>query len=278
MQSISDTYTLHNGIHMPKLGLGVWQTKDGDEVIQAVTSALNNGYRLIDTATLYGNEGGVGTAIAQSSVPREKLFITTKLWNDKQGYDSTLHAFDESLAKLKLDYVDLYLIHWPAPKQNLYIETWKAFETIYASGRAKAIGVSNFQPEHLDELAKHANILPMVNQVELHPYFQQTDVREYANNHNIIVQSWSPIGAGSGLLDDPKLIKIGASHGKSPAQVVIRWHLQSGLAVIPKSVHENRIKQNADVFDFVLSADEMNQIGALDAGKRLGPDPDNAIF
>ena len=278
MESIRDTYTLHNGVVMPKLGLGVWKTKDGDEVEHAVMSAIDAGYRLIDTASLYDNETGVGRAIAANSVDREELFITTKVWNTDQGYQSTLDAFDVSMNKLGLEYLDLYLIHWPTPSMGLHSETWRALEELYTSGHVRAIGVSNFQPHHIDELMTTATIAPMVNQVELHPYFQQRTAREYDDEHGIITQSWSPIGAGSGLLGESVLSQIGEAYGKSPAQVVIRWHLQHGLAVIPKSVHQQRIIENSNVFDFVISPEHMALIDGLETGERLGPDPDNVNF
>lgn len=264
---------------MPQFGLGVYQTKEGSEVELAVTAAIAAGYRMIDTAALYGNEVGVGSAIRASGVPRAELFITTKLWNSDQGYESTLKAFDISLNNLGLDYVDLYLIHWPSPKRGLFVETWKAFEEIYKQGRVKSIGVSNFQPHHLDELLDHTSIVPVINQVELHPYLPQTELREYCKKHNIQIESWSPIGGGGGtLLDESILTSIGRKYHKSPAQVVIRWHLQNGLVVIPKSVHADRIQQNIDVFDFELNDDDMAKINGLENGTRIGPDPDTADF
>lgn len=273
------TVKLHNGVSMPQLGLGVWKAKDGEETSQAVEAAIATGYRSIDTASLYGNEGGVGQGIKQSGVAREDLFVTSKLWNSDQGYDKTLAAFDASMERLELDYLDLYLIHWPAPKLGLAAESWRALEKLYADGRVKAIGVCNFQPEHLKELAVTAKIVPMINQIELNPYFQQQETRDYCTEHGIQVESWSPIGGSGGggndirLLDQPVLASIGATHHKSPAQVVIRWHLQNGLVVIPKSVHAERIEQNFDVFDFMLGEEEMHQINALETGERSGPDP-----
>jgi diketogulonate reductase-like aldo/keto reductase len=271
--------TLKNGITMPQFGLGVYQVKEGAEVEQAVTAAIDAGYRLIDTAALYGNEVGVGNAIKKSHVPREELFITTKLWNDDQGYEQTLAAFETSLEKLGLDYIDLYLIHWPSPKRGLYVESWKAFETLYEQGRVKAIGVSNFHPEHLDALLREATVVPMVNQVELHPYHQQREITEYDAAHDILTESWSPIGGGGGsLLEDPTFKTIGEAYGKSPAQVVIRWHIQHGFIVIPKSSNPERIAENIDVFDFELSDDDMSTIDALNKDKRVGPDPRTASF
>lgn len=270
---------LNNGVLMPQFGLGVWQAKDGLEVESAVLAAIAAGYRLIDTAAVYGNEIGVGNAIRASGVPREELFITTKLWNADQGYDSTLKAFELSLDKLQLDYVDLYLIHWPVPALDLYTETWQAFEELYKQGRIKAIGVSNFQPSHLDKLLSMATVKPAVNQVELHPHFPQVELRDYAKQHGIAIESWSPIGGkGSSLLEEQLLVDLGQMYGKSPAQIVIRWHLQNGLIVIPKSVHQNRIEENINVFDFELSKEDMVSIEALNIGKRVGPDPDSASF
>jgi len=271
--------TLANGVTMPQFGLGVYQVKEGEEVERAVTAAIDAGYRLIDTASLYGNEVGVGNAIKKSHVPREELFITTKLWNDDQGYEQTLAAFETSLEKLGLDYIDLYLIHWPSPKRGLYVESWKAFETLYAQGRVKAIGVSNFHPGHLDVLLKDATVVPMVNQVELHPYHQQREITDYDIAHDIVTESWSPIGGGGGsLLEDPTFKTIGDAYGKSPAQVVIRWHIQHGFVVIPKSSNPMRIAENIDVFDFELSDDDMSTIDALNKDERVGPDPRTATF
>lgn len=267
---------LNNGREIPQLGLGVWKASD-DEAEFAVKTAIDAGYRLIDTAAIYGNERGVGRAITASGVAREELFITTKLWNAEQGYDSTLKAFDASLDKLGLDYVDLYLIHWPTPERELYIETWKAFEELYKGGRVKAIGVSNFKPSHLENLISQTEIVPAVNQIELHPRFTQAETREFCAEHDIRVESWSPIGgqAGAGnVLDEPLLATIGGKYGKSPAQVILRWHIQLGLIAIPKSVHEERIRQNIDVFDFELDEDDMAQIATLDTETRQGPDPD----
>lgn len=259
---------------MPRFGLGVWQMSEGDEVEKAVLAALEAGYRLIDTAAVYGNEAGVGEAIRKSGIPRDEIFITTKLWNSDQGKEHTRKAFDESLRKLGVDYVDLYLIHWPVPAKGLYVETWKELEKIYAEGKAKAIGVSNFQLEHLDTLLATAEVTPAVNQIELHPRFPQAELRDYCANKGIHIESWSPIGGSRGnLLDDPLLKRIGDAYGKTPAQVVIRWHLQHGLIVIPKSSNPDRIRQNIDVFDFELNDEDMSQIDSLDRQERQGPNP-----
>ncbi|WSV51734.1 aldo/keto reductase [Streptomyces decoyicus] len=257
---------------MPQLGFGVWQVED-DQASTAVGHALDAGYRSIDTAAIYGNEEGTGKALAASGIPRDELFVTTKLWNAEQGYDATLRAFDTSLAKLGLEYVDLYLIHWPLPSKDLYTETYKAFEKIHAEGRAKAIGVSNFLPEHLERLLGETSVVPAVNQIELHPQLQQAESRAFHARHNIVTEAWSPLGQGKGLLEDPAIAKLAAQHDKSPAQVVLRWHLQLGNVVIPKSVTPSRIAENIDVFDFELDDDDLATLAGLDTGNRLGPDP-----
>ncbi len=265
---------LNNGLQIPQLGLGVWQTKDGTEVITAIEAAIDSGYRLFDTAAMYGNEDGVGQAVRTSEVPRDELFITTKLWNSDHGHDKTLRAFDASLRRLGMDYVDLYLIHWPVPEQDKYVETWKAMEEIYASGRAKAIGVSNFHIDHLDKLLASATVTPAVNQIELHPRLQQREIRDYCADKGIQIESWSPIGGtGGNLLEDVTIRNIADKHKRSPAQIVIRWHIQLRLIVIPKSVHSERIKENADVFGFELDNDDMAKISVLNSGTRRGPDP-----
>jgi 2,5-diketo-D-gluconate reductase A len=264
--------SLNNGVAMPQLGFGVWQVPD-DEAAKAVATALEAGYRSIDTAAIYENEAGTGRAVAASGIPREELFITTKLWNSDQGYDSSLRAFDASLDKLGLDYIDLYLIHWPLPSKNAYVETYKAFEKIYADGRAKAIGVSNFLPEHLERLIGETSVVPAVNQIELHPQLQQGELRAFHDRHGIRTEDWSPLGQGKGLLEVPTVVAVAQKHGRTPAQVVLRWHLQIGNVVIPKSVTPSRIKENLDVFDFELDADDLAAFAALDEGKRLGPDP-----
>ncbi|MFF1956071.1 aldo/keto reductase [Streptomyces sp. NPDC058220] len=266
------TLTLNNGIEMPQLGFGVWQVPD-DEAAQAVGTALEAGYRSIDTAAIYGNEEGTGKAIAASGTPREDLFITTKLWNSEQGYDSTLRAFDTSLEKLGLDYVDLYLIHWPMPEAGTYVDTYRAFEKIHADGRARSIGVSNFLPAHLERLIGETSVVPAVNQIELHPQLQQGESRAFHTEHSILTEAWSPLGQGKGLLEVPTVVAIARKHGKTPAQVVLRWHLQLGNVVIPKSVTPSRIRENLDVFGFELDADDLAAFAALDEGKRIGPDP-----
>ncbi|MFE9064563.1 aldo/keto reductase [Streptomyces violaceusniger] len=264
--------TLHTGLEIPQLGFGVFQVEDA-QTTDAVLSAIEAGYRSIDTAAIYGNEAGVGRALATSGVPREELFLTTKLWNADQGYDSTLAAFDASVAKLGTDYVDLYLIHWPTPARDLYLDTWRALEKLLADGRTRAIGVSNFQPAHLRRLLDHSGVVPVINQVELHPYLQQGELRDFHAQHKIATEAWSPLAQGA-LLQDPALAGIAQRHGKTPAQVVLRWHLQLGNVVIPKSVTPARIRENIDVFDFTLTAEDIEAINALDRGQRTGPDPD----
>ncbi|MFB8025417.1 MULTISPECIES: aldo/keto reductase [unclassified Streptomyces] len=266
------TVTLNNGVTIPQLGFGVFQVPD-DETTAAVSSALEAGYRSIDTAAVYGNEAGVGRALAESGLAREELFVTTKLWNADQGYDATLAAFDASLAKLGLDHVDLYLIHWPTPARDLYADTWRALEKLQADGRIRAAGVSNFQPAHLRRLREESPLVPAVNQVELHPGLQQSELRAVHAEYGIATEAWSPLAQGA-LLDDQLLVSLAERHGKSPAQVVLRWHLQLGNVVIPKSVTPARIRQNIDVFDFELSAADMDAIAGLDRGMRTGPDPD----
>nr|WSZ97189.1 aldo/keto reductase [Streptomyces sp. NBC_00857] len=265
--------TLNNGVTMPQLGFGVFQVPD-DETTAAVGSALEAGYRSIDTAAIYGNERGVGRALADSGIPREELFVTTKLWNDDQGYDATLAAFDASLEKLGLDHVDLYLIHWPTPARDRYLDTWRAFEKLLADGRTRAIGVSNFQVPHLQRLLEHTGITPVVNQVELHPALQQSELRAFHAEHGIATEAWSPLAQGA-VLGDQAIVDIADKHGVSPAQVVLRWHLQTGNVVIPKSVTPKRIRQNLDVFGFELSDDAIAAIAGLDTGTRTGPDPDS---
>lgn len=266
--------TLNNGVQMPRLGYGVWQVPDRDAA-RAVSTALEAGYRSIDTASAYGNEKGTGKALASSGLPREELFVTTKLWNSDQGYDTALRALDKSLAKLRLDYVDLYLIHWPQPGRDRYAETWRAFEKIAADGRARAIGVSNFQPAHLRRLTAVSGTVPAVNQIELHPWFPQAELRAVHAESGIATEAWSPLGQGKGLLDSPVLAEVAARHDRTPAQIVLRWHLQLGNVVIPKSVTPSRIRENIDVFGFELSDQDMASLAALDDGTRLGPDPDH---
>nr|WP_203603373.1 aldo/keto reductase [Streptomyces coelicoflavus] len=259
---------------MPQLGFGVWQVPD-DEAQTAVALALEAGYRSIDTAAIYGNEEGTGRAVAASGLAREDLFVTTKLWNSDQGYDSTLRAFDTSLAKLGLEYLDLYLIHWPTPAKDMYVDTYKALEKLLADGRVRAVGVSNFLPEHLERLTAETSVIPAVNQIELHPHLQQHAARELHAEQGIATEAWSPLGSGKGILDIPAIVAIAQKHGRTPAQVVLRWHLQLGNVVIPKSVTPSRIKENIDVFGFALDTEDLAAISALNEDRRLGPDPAN---
>lgn len=273
MADLTTTTKLHNGVEMPWLGLGVFKVEDGQEVIDSVKSAVEAGYRSIDTAAAYRNEEGVGKAIAESNVPREELFITTKLRNGDQGYDSALAAFESSIEKLGLDYVDLYLIHWPAPAQGKYKETWRALEKLYKDGRIRAIGVSNFKIHHLEDLMADCEIKPMVNQVEYHPLFPQQELHEFCKKNQIQLEAWSPLAQGQ-LLDNEILSEIGDKYGKSTAQVILRWVFQNEVVTIPKSVKAHRIKQNADIFDFELTEEDMKKIATLDQGDRLFADPD----
>jgi len=265
------TITLNNGVDIPQLGFGVFQVPD-DETTAAVTAALTAGYRSIDTAAIYGNEAGVGRALAASGIPRDELFITTKLWNSDQGFPSTIAAYEASLAALGLDYVDLYLIHWPAPANDRYVDSWRAMETLLADGRVRAIGVSNFAPEHLERLAQHSTTVPAVNQVELHPRLSQAVARAHNAANGIATEAWSPLAQG-GLLADPTILGIAARADRSPAQVILRWHLQQGRIVIPKSVTPSRIAENLAVFDFDLSPADLVLIDGLNTESRIGPDP-----
>jgi 2,5-diketo-D-gluconate reductase A len=263
--------TLNDGNRIPALGFGVFQIPPADTE-QAVKAALQAGYRHIDTAAAYGNEREVGRAVTDSGVAREELYIVTKLWNADQGYDNTLTAFDASMDRLGLDYLDLYLIHWPLPALGTFVETFKAFAHLRDQGRIRSIGVSNFEPEHLQALIDTTGVVPAVNQVELHPRLGQTELREMHTRVGVATEAWSPLGQGS-LLSHPGIVAIAEGRGRTSAQVIIRWHLQLGNIVIPKSVNPERIVSNFDVFDFELSGDEMVSISALDDGTRLGPDP-----
>lgn len=275
MKHIADTVTLHNGVKMPQLGFGVFKVKEGGEVVEAVKAALAAGYRSIDTAAVYGNEEGVGQAIRESGIPREQLFITTKVWNADQGYESTLAAFETSRQKLGLDYLDLYLIHWPV--KGKYKETWRALEKLYKDGVVKAIGVSNFQVHHLEDLAQDSANVPTVNQIELHPLLTQQELRDYCAKHSIYVEAWSPLMQGNNL-DDPILVELAKAHGKSVAQIILRWHLQHNIIVIPKSVTAKRIEENAALYDFELSPAEMARIDSMNRNRRFGADPDTFTF
>ncbi|MFT0891353.1 aldo/keto reductase [Pseudochelatococcus sp. G4_1912] len=268
---------LNDGHKIPQLGLGVWRAEPTEATL-AVRKALEVGYRHIDTAAIYQNEEGVGEGLWSADVMRSDIFLTTKLWNDAQGYDSTLIAFEESLERLGVEYVDLYLIHWPTPNRGMYVDTWKALIALKNDGRVRSIGVSNFNSEHLVRIIGETGVKPVLNQIELHPRFQQTALRAFHAKHGIATQSWSPLGQGTSLAD-PVIGGIARKHGRTPAQVIIRWHLDSGLIAIPKSITSSRIEENFSVFDFTLDAEDMETIAKLDSvSGRIGPDPLTADF
>jgi methylglyoxal/glyoxal reductase len=271
LTNLKDTTTLHNGVKMPWVGLGVFKVTEGEEVVQSVKAAIKNGYISIDTAAIYKNEEGVGQAIKESGVPREELFITTKLWNADQGYESTLEAFETSMNKLGLEYLDLYLIHWPG--KDKYKETWRAFEKLYKEGRVRAIGVSNFLVHHLEDLMSTAEIKPMVNQVEFHPHLTQKELLAFCEKEGIQLEAWSPLKQGQ-LLNEPVLEDIAHKYNKSVAQVILRWDLQHGVVTIPKSIKEHRIIENANIFDFELTIEDMGKIDELNQDSRAGSHPD----
>ena len=270
LDAIQDTVTLNNGVEMPVVGVGTYQADEGGEVEQAVEWALELGYRSIDTASAYDNEMGVGRAVRDSNVARDTVFLTTKVWKDDLGYDETLQAFDRSLDRLQMDYVDLYLIHWPVPEK--IHSTWRALEETYDAGRARAIGVSNFLEAHLRELFSDARIAPMVNQIEFHPHLQQPDVVNFCQAHEIRVEAWSPLMKGK-VFDLPELKDIGKKYGKSPGQITLRWQIQRGIVTIPKSVKHSHLEANAQIFDFTLSDEDVEAINALGQHRRTGPDP-----
>ncbi|MFP5019696.1 aldo/keto reductase [Pseudonocardia phyllosphaerae] len=267
------TIKLNDGREIPQLGFGVFQI-DNATTAEKVKAALDIGYRHIDTAQMYGNEEGVGQAIADSGIPRDELWITTKLNNDSHGRKSAVEKLDESLQKLGLDHVDLYLIHWPKPQDDRYVETWQGFEDARSAGKTLSIGVSNFQVPHLERLAKETDTVPVVNQVEFHPQLVQRELRDYLRQHDIAVEAWSPIGQGKGLLENSQLTELAEKVGRSPAQVVLRWHIQLGNIVFPKSNNPERMKENFELFDFTLSDDDMAAVEKLHTGERIGPDPD----
>lgn len=269
-QHVQDTVTLNNGVKMPWLGLGVYKAQAGEEVEQAIRFAFEAGYRHIDTAAFYANEESVGKAVRESGLPRSEVFVTTKVWNTDQGYDQTLRAFEASLKRLGFDYVDLYLVHWPV--SGKYRETWRALERIYDEKLARAIGVSNFQIHHLEDILAHGNVVPAVNQVEYHPLLTQEPLRQFCRKHHIQLEAWSPIMRGN--LDLPVLQELAQKYNKTPAQIVLRWDLQNEVVTIPKSVRRERIFENADLFDFSLSDEDMRRISALNRNHRFGPDPD----
>jgi diketogulonate reductase-like aldo/keto reductase len=263
--------TLHDGVEIPQLGFGVFQIPP-EETQEKVEEALGVGYRHVDTAAAYRNEAGTGAAIAATGVRREDVFVTTKLWNSEQGYDSTLRAFEQSIERLGIGHVDLYLIHWPLPSKDLFLDTWRAFERIQEEGGARSIGVSNFRAEDLERLEQEAERRPTVNQIELHPRLQQAELRAWHGDHDVATEAWSPLAQGE-LLEDGTIETVAAHHGRSSAQVILRWHLQVGNVVIPKSSNPERIRENFEVFDFELSEDDMAALERLDAGERIGPDP-----
>ena len=264
---------LNNGVEIPQFGFGVFQVP-ADETAETVQAAFDAGYRHIDTAQMYGNEEGVGRALAQSGLPRDEVFVTTKLNNDGHGHDAALQRLDESLAKLGTDHVDLYLIHWPRPQEDRYVETWKGLEQAAADGKARSIGVSNFTIANLERLAKETGTVPAVNQIELHPRLVQRELRNYHVENGIATEAWSPIAQGGDLLSDGILKELAEKYGKTPAQVVLRWHIQLGNIVFPKSMKPERMRENIGVFDFDLSNDDMDAVSALDRHERTGPDPD----
>ena len=277
---MSNTITLNNGIKMPRLGLGVFRVENSSELVNAVKVAIKNGYRSIDGAAIYGNEEAMGEGIRQgikeAGISREDLFITSKVWNADLGYESTIAAYEASLKRLGVDYLDLYLIHWPV--EGKYKEAWRALEHLYKEGRVKAIGVSNFQIHHLEDLLKDAEIKPVINQIELHPYLSQKDVREFCKENDIQVEAWSPLMAGNGLLENDVLKEIAKKYNKTAAQVVLRWDLESDVVTIPKSTNERRLIENIDIFDFSLSKDDIEKIDSLNKNLRVVPDPDNFDF
>lgn len=275
LTSLTDSTVLNNGVRMPWMGLGVWKVAEGNDVVHAVRSAIAAGYRSIDTAAAYRNETGVGQAIKESGVKREELFITTKVWNADQGYDSTLKAYEESCQKLGLDYLDLYLVHWPV--KGKYKDTWRALRKLYTDGAVRAIGVSNFQAHHLEDIMADSEIVPAVNQVEFHPCLSQKPLWKFCREKGIQLEAWSPLMQGK-LFDQPVLNRLAAKHGKKVSQIILRWDLQNGVVTIPKSINEHRIIENAQVFDFELSTEDMVEIDALNEDKRMGPDPDNFDF
>ena len=281
--TLTDTYTLTNGVKVPVVGLGTWQTPDGSEAEESVRAALKNGYRHIDTAAAYGNEASVGRAIKESGIPREEIFVTSKLWNTMHGYENTLEAFDETLTNLGMDYLDLYLIHWPNPIkfrdnwEEANAGSWKAMEELYEAGKIKAIGISNFREHHIDALLKTAKITPMVNQIRLTPGDPQTALVNYCRDHGMLLEAYSPLGTGK-IFEVPEMKELAEKHHKTVAQIALRWSLQMGFLPLPKSVHENRIQENADIFDFELSGEDMALIAELKDVAGTASDPDTATF
>ena len=274
IKNLQDSIVLNNGVAMPGFGLGVFKVAEGDLVVNAVKSAIRTGYRSIDTAAIYANEEGVGRGIRESGLPRDQIFVTSKVWNGDQGYDSTLQAFETSLKKLGMDYLDLYLIHWPVKAK--YLDTWRALLKLYGEKKVRAIGVSNFPIAHLKNILEMSDVIPAVNQVELHPLLNQKELRDFCREASIQIEAWSPIMKGN--LDLPLLMELSQKYNKTPAQVVLRWHVQHDVVVIPKSVHDYRIRENSQIFDFSLSNEDMLRIDSLNENKRFGPDPDTFDF
>ncbi|KRN56426.1 hypothetical protein IV74_GL001540 [Carnobacterium divergens DSM 20623] len=275
-KALTQSITLANGVKIPQLGLGVFLVKEENELIQAVMTAVLDGYRHVDTAMIYGNEQYVGEALKGLEIPREEIFITSKVWNYDHGYEETKAAFQASIDRLGVDYLDLYLIHWASPH---YIETWKAMEELYNEGKIKAIGVSNFQIHHLEDLMAHSTITPMINQIETHPEFPQNELHDFMKKHGIVHEAWGPLGQGKNdLLNNPVLVKLGEKYNKTAAQIILRWHLERGVVVIPKSVTPHRIRENAAIFDFSLTKEDMAEIATLNTGTRYAKDPDDEAF
>ncbi|MGZ1875887.1 aldo/keto reductase [Staphylococcus argenteus] len=270
----NDVQILNNGYPMPSVGLGVYKISDED-MTTVVNAAIEAGYRAFDTAYFYGNESSLGSALKNSGVPREDLFLTTKLWNDYQGYDKTFEFFNKSIENLQTDYLDLFLIHWPCEEDGLFVETYKAMEELYEQGKIKAIGVCNFKQHHLEKLMSETHVVPMVNQIEVHPYFNQQDVKDFCDHYDIKVTAWMPLMRNRGLLDDPVIIKLAEKYEKTPAQIVLRWHLAHNRIIIPKSQTPKRIRENIDLFDFNLELTEVAEIDALNKNARQGKDPDD---
>lgn len=275
MQAIDTRVTLNNGVTIPSLGLGVYKVEEGKQIEETVSYALNLGYRLIDTAAFYDNEEGVGRAIRNSTIPREEIFVTTKIWNSDQGYEETLQAFEKSFQKLNIDYIDLLLVHWPV--KGKYLNTYRALEELYKQKKVRAIGVSNFTIEYLQDLLAHSTIKPVLNQVELHPKLSQKELIAFCKEHDIQVQAWSPIARGA-VLNEPLIVELAKKYKKSTAQIILRWHLQNDVLIIPKSTNKERLKSNASIFDFELLKEDMQKIDALNENKRFGADPTNFNF
>lgn len=275
-EGLGSRVVLNNGTAMPWLGLGVYKMKNDEQTADVVLQAIDAGYRSIDTAAIYGNERGVGRAIKEASVPREDLFVTTKVWNDDMRKNRVAEAFEESMDRLGLDYIDMLLLHWPI--EGKIADSWLALQPFYETGRIKALGVSNFLPQHIDELAKASNVLPVVNQIEYHPYLQSRDLKTFCDSKDILLEAWSPFMAGGSVLSDGELARIGNKHGKSSAQVILRWILQTGVATIPKTASSKRLIENASIFDFSLDDADMLKIAALERAERSGPDPAHFDF